>query len=567
MTNTPSIAEQWRLAVKNKDAGTPLHTCLADFIRERVQEREWRQGLRIPSEHELMLATGLSRGTVRHAIQTLVDDGVLLQRHGKGTFVRENDINHGFGERNLSFAASFMDQGKDFVTRVIEQEVLPASERVAHELGVRVGEEVLHLKRLRVVDAEPALFQESWLNLTVCPGLDEADFVTESAFDAVERCSGRKIRYSKMRYSSAQANRECAFLLDCEEGSAVLVLEQTISLDNRTAIEWSTSWLRGDQTIAGLSVQPERPASYVRSQRDLTAGTIIAEQIPRAARQPQLSRAELERRAIQIRRKVVEMSRVEKGMPLHVGGSFSCAEIFATLLGDVMYTGMGDGCPWDERDRFVLSKGHASAAFYPALVQAGFLDAEVLEHGYVGPQARAYRQPRRDVEHGIEISGGSLGIGPGYAAGIALSLRKRHLPGQVFCLVGDGECNEGAVWEAAAFAGHNRLSNLTIIVDANGLQLDGPTSEVLGVGSLAAQFRAFGFEVDEVDGHDVIALRDALSVRSIAPRALIAKTDKGHGLSFTSNAVEWHDKVFDDEHYELALAELERAEEAIADEL
>ena len=464
------------------------------------------------------------------------------------------------GDRNLSFAASFQSQGKDFDTRVIENRVTTADARVAQELGINVGDPVLFLRRLRIVETDPVLFQESWLNLTPCPGLDHADFTSESAFAAVERCSGMRIRYSKMRYSSRQADAGQAILLDCAEGDPILVLEQTISLENHVAIEWSSSWLRGDQSIAGMSIQSDRALTEVGRVQRISAGNPMLEQVSRTLHVPKLSRGELEVRATKIRRSAIELSRATPGMPLHIGGSFSCAEILAVLLEDVMNTGLGD-CSWEDRDRFVLSKGHAAVSLYPALVQAGFLNEDALAHGLVGKEARAHRQPKRDIRAGIELSGGSLGIGPGYAAGLALSQRRRKRPGQVFCLVGDGECNEGAVWEAAAFAGHNELSNLTIIIDANGLQLDGPTNEVLGTGSLAAQFAAFGFDVDEVDGHDVLALRDALSLRTERPRAVIARTIKGYGLSFTAGNVEWHDKVIGEEHYRRALEELETAEE------
>ena len=154
-------------------------------------------------------------------------------------------------------------------------------------------------------------------------------------------------------------------------------------------------------------------------------------------------------------------------------------------------------------------------------------------------------------------------MGLGYASGLALITRRRNLPARVFCVMGDGECDEGSVWEAASFAGHNRLGGLTVVVDANGLQLDGPTSQVLDSGPLSDKFSAFGFDVQEVDGHNVTALREALGVRTQRPMAIIARTIKGKGLSFAENDVKWHDRCLDEDGYARAIAELVIAEEEV----
>ncbi|MFC2706177.1 MAG: GntR family transcriptional regulator, partial [Olsenella profusa] len=145
----------------------------------------------------------------------------------------------------------------------------------------------------------------------------------------------------------------------------------------------------------------------------------------------------------------------------------------------------------------------------------------------------------------------------------ALALRRRQLPARVFCIVGDGECDEGSVWESAAFAGHQRLSNLTVVVDANGMQLDGPTAQVLDNGPLRRKFEAFGFAVAETDGHDVLALARALAAPHEGPLAVVARTVKGRGLSRAENNVAWHDIALAQGDYERARVELGQREEAI----
>lgn len=544
----------------DKDPSTPLHERLSDTLRERIRTRDWVPRQRIPSEHDLMERFDLSRGTVRRAIKTLVDEGLLVQRRGQGTFVAEPGVHHPSGERMLSFAASLREQGKSFTTIVLEQLVVPASEQAASNLALEPGTPVLFLRRVRVVADEPLVCQESWLNLSVCPGLDNADFTTESAFDAVERCSGHKIKFSSMRYSAVTATQALAVYLRCEAGDPLLSLEQTISLEDHVPIEWSESWLREGQAVLGNSVQPD-VAPVLGT---LEGKPVVAEEplvgfggatVTPELRQPRMTSEEMRELARQLRLQVVEFAHRYPETPFHIGGSMSVAEILAVLVGAVMRTGR-DGTPWEERDRLILSKAHACLALYPALRHAGFLSEEDIDRGLFGPDAVIFKHPRRDPARGLECSGGSLGMGPGYGAGLALAALRRGLSSRVFCVVGDGECNEGAVWEAAALAGHLQLGGFTIVVDVNGMQLDGPTQTVLGSGALAEKFASFDFEVVEVDGHDVDALAEALCVRTPRPRAIIAYTQKGRGLSFAENCVEWHDSALDADLYERALADL-----------
>jgi len=234
----------------------PLHVQLSDILREKVYSREWTPGRRIPSEHELMDSFDLSRGTVRRAIKSLVEEGLLTQVRGSGTFVAEAGISHPAGERPISFAASLHEQGKDFVTHVLVKQRLAAPPEVVSMLELRPGDQVMYLRRVRTVDGEPIMCQEGWNSLRECPGLFDVDFTKEPAFDAVEHCAGRKIKSARMRYVARVAGKEHGDYLGCEESSPVLLLEQVIRLDDETPIEWSFTWLKAGQEVVGTAVQP-----------------------------------------------------------------------------------------------------------------------------------------------------------------------------------------------------------------------------------------------------------------------------------------------------------------------
>ena len=182
-------------AVPLREAGTGqlLHELLAKLLRGRIISGEWPAGSRIMSEHALMERYGVSRGTVRRAIGMLVDEGLLVQRKGKGTFVTRSGVAHPGGARPLSFAHALKEQGLAFKTQVLAKEVLPAPAEVAQELGLEAGEPVLFMRRVRTVEGRAIVCQESWENLGACPGLADSDFTKESLFDAVERCSGHEI--------------------------------------------------------------------------------------------------------------------------------------------------------------------------------------------------------------------------------------------------------------------------------------------------------------------------------------------------------------------------------------
>lgn len=225
----------------------------------------------------------------------------------------------------------------------------------------------------------------------------------------------------------------------------------------------------------------------------------------------------------------------------HPGGSLSAADIVATLyFGGVLKYDPSDPCD-KMRDRFVLSKGHAAPVQYAALAEAGIIERkELLGLRKLGHMLQGH--PDASKTPGVEVSTGSLGQGISVSCGMALGLKIDGGSQRVFCLTGDGELDEGQVWEAAMFAAHEKLDNLTVIVDNNGLQIDGLCCDVMSLGDIGAKFSAFGFDVLEVDGHDCFALHEAFTTPPCKdkPRVIIAHTHKGKGVSFMEDKASWH---------------------------
>lgn len=223
----------------------------------------------------------------------------------------------------------------------------------------------------------------------------------------------------------------------------------------------------------------------------------------------------------------------------HFGGSLSLVEIMAVLYGHVMR--INPSRPrWEGRDRFVLSKGHGAMSYYAALKQVGFVtDDELMT--FKSNNTFLYGHPSMNVDRGIEFSSGSLGLGLALGVGTALGLRlKGNTDPRVYVLLGDGECNEGTVWESAISASHFGLSNLTVIIDKNGLQYDGATGNILDMGDLASKFESFGWYVQVVNGHDIGELLTAFDKQSQRPKAIIANTIKGKGVPYMENNARWH---------------------------
>jgi transketolase len=262
----------------------------------------------------------------------------------------------------------------------------------------------------------------------------------------------------------------------------------------------------------------------------------------------------LQAQARQVRRNLWRALRA--GGSGHAGGSSSAADILAALYFYRMRIRPTEP-GWPERDRFVLSKGHANAALGAVLAQAGFIDDAVIDRFY------HFESPfgmHPDIKvPGVEMCTGALGHGLAIAVGMALGARMQKLPFHTFVMLGDGELHEGSNWEAAMAASHYRLANLTVIVDHNKISQSGRVEELVRIDPLADKWRAFGFEVREIDGHDmaqVVDALDALPLDSDRPTALIAHTVKGKGVSFAENTYLWHSNNVNDETYERALGEL-----------
>jgi transketolase len=259
--------------------------------------------------------------------------------------------------------------------------------------------------------------------------------------------------------------------------------------------------------------------------------------------------------ALRIRRHIVELAANSPGA--HVGGSMSATEILTSLFFDDVLRVDPARPDWPDRDYLIFSKGHSSAALYAVLAERGFFGVEELAT-YKQPGSRLPGHPARDIP-GVELATGSLGHGLPVGVGLALAGSRDGTDNRVFVVLGDGECQEGSIWEGAMAAAHYRLDNLVAIVDRNRFQEDGPTEEIMALEPFADKWRAFGWSVSEVDGHDLGELGTALRGVPFTPgrpSCLIANTEKGHGLSFTSNTHEWHYGKFTPAQHLQALREL-----------
>lgn len=275
---------------------------------------------------------------------------------------------------------------------------------------------------------------------------------------------------------------------------------------------------------------------------------------------------QLEEKARELRCDIVSM--IAQAGSGHPGGSLSCADILTALYFGGVMEHRADDPAWEGRDRFILAKGHAAPALYAALAHAGYFPREELATlRKLGSRLQGH--PDSNQVPGVEVSTGSLGQGLSIAAGAAAGLKLQDGQQTMFALLGDGECQEGQVWEAAMFAAHQGLDNLVAIIDRNCLQIDGNTADVCDPGDVAAKFAAFGWDACEVDGHDIAALVDVLSQakadRSGKPHAVIARTVKGKGVSFMEGQAGWHGKAPNAEQLQEALAELGCASEKEAD--
>lgn len=269
------------------------------------------------------------------------------------------------------------------------------------------------------------------------------------------------------------------------------------------------------------------------------------------------TKLELEKIALKVRMGIIESIHAAKAG--HPGGSLSCADILTYLYFKQMKIDPKNP-KWEERDRFVLSKGHAAPALYAVLAQRGFFDEkELINLRQIGSMLQGH--PDLKKIPGVDMSTGSLGQGISAAVGMALSAKHFGDNFNVYAVLGDGEIEEGQVWEAAMFAGNHKLDNLVIFVDNNNLQIDGSVEEVNSPHPIDKKFEAFGFETITINGNDFEEIETALDKASTIDRpvAIIAKTVKGKGVSYMENAVNWHGAAPNDELFEQAMAELKSA--------
>ena len=273
-----------------------------------------------------------------------------------------------------------------------------------------------------------------------------------------------------------------------------------------------------------------------------------------------MNNLELSKTANEIRKSIV--TAVHSAKSGHPGGSLSSADIFTYLYFEEMNIDPANP-KMEDRDRFVLSKGHVAPAYYSTLAEKGFFPKEdlvTLRH------TGSYLQGHPDMKHipGVDMSSGSLGQGLSTAVGMAAAAKFDGKSNRVYCLTGDGEIQEGQIWEAAMWAGFRKLDNLIVIVDNNNLQIDGPIDQVCSPYPIDKKFEAFNFHVINIDGNDFdqirAAFKEARETKGM-PTAIIAKTIKGKGVSFMENNAGWHGKAPNDEEYAIAMADLEKAGE------
>lgn len=264
----------------------------------------------------------------------------------------------------------------------------------------------------------------------------------------------------------------------------------------------------------------------------------------------------LKMRALNIRKNIIKM--VYKASSGHPGGALSCVDILTALyFGEIKVEEKNPNN--SDRDRFVLSKGHASPALYATLAEKGFIKEEELE-SFRSINSNLQGHPDMNKIPGVDMSTGSLGQGLSVANGMAIAGKLDNKKYRVYCLMGDGEIQEGQIWEAAMTASHYKLDNLCAIVDYNGLQIDGKVVDVMNPTPIGEKFKSFGFNVININGNDIDEILDAFDKAKRAkgrPTVIIAKTVKGKGVSFMENQASWHGKAPSKEEFEIAMKELD----------
>ena len=261
----------------------------------------------------------------------------------------------------------------------------------------------------------------------------------------------------------------------------------------------------------------------------------------------------LKKDCLEMKLKALDMA-LSTSFGAHIGGGFSAMEIMRSLYAVANISSMGD----ESRDRIILSKGHGVLALYTALWKKGLISEEDLAT-FETDGTQFHGHPHRNLEKGIEFSGGSLGLGISYAVGVAQACKMKGLNNTIYVLIGDGEMDEGIVWEALMSISNFGLNNITLIVDRNNYQLDGPTDEIMKLNPIEEKLSAFGFDVEVTDGHSIGSLVEILPKKSEKPRAIVANTVKANGISFLENNKISHQCTLSKKKYEQAVDEIRRA--------
>ena len=259
-----------------------------------------------------------------------------------------------------------------------------------------------------------------------------------------------------------------------------------------------------------------------------------------------------------IRRNILFEAKCGGSSSAHIGGALSCVDILSVLFFNIMKIDIKKKLEV-KRDRFILSKGHGCLAYYGTLVEKKFIAKKELET-FEKNESNLLGHPVINRDIGIEFSNGSLGMGLSLGIGVAISFKKKKINNRIFVLIGDGECNEGSVWEAAMFAPNKELHNLIAIIDHNKFQQTGSNKEIMDLKNLSNKWLSFGWNVIEVNGHDINELLDAFNKKfeNTQPKLIIANTVKGKGFSFSEDNNEWHHRILTQKTYDEAIEELDK---------
>ena len=262
---------------------------------------------------------------------------------------------------------------------------------------------------------------------------------------------------------------------------------------------------------------------------------------------------ELKNKALFSRRRILDLGKLAGKNGAHFGSSLSITDLLVCLYGTILKKQKNN----PNRDRFILSKGHGALGYFCVLEAFGYLNKEETNL-FEKNGSNFFAHAHKELDHGIEYSGGSLGLGLPFAVGIALANKMKKIESQIFVLLGDGECDEGIIWESLMSINNFNLKNITVIVDKNDMQSDGDKLKIMNQDSLALKFKSFGFDATEIDGHSYDDILKALEHSSNSPKAIIAKTIKGKGVDFMESNGDWHHGILTEKLFNDAAASLKK---------